>query len=75
MAIFGNDGEGVGASPLGLWLPRVGNVVRTVSSRRCTLCIDNRFKNAQCLQPEHLCMQGVTPGAVIGLLGEALRQG
>jgi ADP-heptose:LPS heptosyltransferase len=72
VAVFGNDDEGIGASPLELWLPRVGNVARTVSTRRCTLCAQNRFKNAACLKTVHECMEGVEPGTVISLLREAL---
>ena len=72
VAIFGNDQEGVGASPLWLWLPRVGNVRRTVSDRRCDRCLGNRFKNDGCLKPVHECMQGVPPERVIQMLEEAL---
>lgn len=72
VALFGNDADGVGASPLQLWMPRVGNVVRPVSSERCTLCLDNRFRNSDCLRDRHVCMEGVTPDRVIPLLEEIL---
>jgi ADP-heptose:LPS heptosyltransferase len=68
VAIFGNDEEGIGASPLWLWLPRVGNVSRTVSTHRCALCLENRFRNHACLKSEHECMLGVAPRRIIALL-------
>ncbi|MDT8342040.1 MAG: glycosyltransferase family 9 protein, partial [Longimicrobiales bacterium] len=61
VAVFGNDRDGVGASPLELWLPRAGHVLRTVSEHRCTLCLENRFRNDGCLLPRHECMAGVAP--------------
>jgi ADP-heptose:LPS heptosyltransferase len=70
IAIFGNDAEGIGASPLELWLPRVENVERTVSGERCTACLDNRFRNEGCLLDEHRCMMGVSPAAVIDRLAK-----
>jgi ADP-heptose:LPS heptosyltransferase len=72
VAIFGNDADGVGASPLDLWLPRRGNVRRTTSTKHCGLCAENRFMNGACLRDRHLCMEGVGSAAVIELLHEAL---
>ena len=72
VAIFGNDAEGVGASPLDLWLPRVGSVRRTVSKRSCGDCAANRFLNGPCLRDRHVCMEGVGSDQVIELLREAL---
>jgi len=72
IAIFGNDADGVGASPLQLWLPRVGHVVRPASRNRCALCMENRFKNDGCLKASHDCMLGVSPEAVIDLLATSL---
>jgi heptosyltransferase-3 len=72
VAIFGNDEAGVGASPLWLWLPRVGNVHRTESERSCALCLENRFRNDACLKPEHECMVGVAPERVMGMLERLL---
>lgn len=72
VAVFGNDADGVGASPLQLWMPRVGSVVRTVSPERCTLCLDNRFRNTACLRDEHICLLSVTPEQVVARLREAL---
>ena len=43
LGIVGNDEEGVGASPVRLWMPRCDNFDRTVSPVSCSLCADNRF--------------------------------
>lgn len=57
VALFGNDAEGHGASPLHLWAPRVRHV-RVVRSRAtCTVCEDNRFRNEACLVAGHPCMR------------------
>ncbi|HSM06223.1 MAG TPA: glycosyltransferase family 9 protein [Longimicrobiales bacterium] len=72
VAIFGNDADAVGASPLLLWMPRGPHVRRTVSEAHCGECLARRFKNDACVLSEHLCMDGVTAGQVIGLLQEAL---
>ena len=72
VAIFGNDGEAVGASPLLLWMPRGSHVRRTVSEAHCGECLARRFKNDACVLDEHLCMQGVSPGQVIGLVEACL---
>ncbi len=72
LAVFGNDAEGVGASPLDLWLPRVGHVERVPSARHCDLCLEDRFKDDACLRPIHLCMEGVAAGAVIERLDALL---
>lgn len=74
VAIFGNDAGGAGASPIELWLPRVGNVTRTESSFSCTMCLENRFRNDACLREHHPCMEGVRSGAVIELLHGALAE-
>jgi len=68
LAIVGNDGLGVGASPMRLWLPRCPNTSRTVSSASCQACADNRFRNDHCLVEGHPCMQGVEPSQVIAWL-------
>lgn len=73
VAIFGNDDDAVGASPLALWMPRGDHVRRTVSERRCTECLDRRFRNDDCVLPRHECMLGVSPGQVLGLLDEVLQ--
>ena len=72
VAVFGNDADGVGASPLHLWLPRVGNVRRTVAGTHCGLCAENRFQNGPCLRERHVCMEAVSAAVVIELLHDAL---
>ena len=67
-AIVGNDGDGVGASPVRLWMPRCSNVTRSVSTARCSACADNRFRNDDCLVEGHPCMAAIQPSAVIDWL-------
>ena len=67
-AIVGNDGDGVGASPVRLWLPRCSNVTRSVSPVSCIACADNRFRNDGCLIEGHPCMAAIQPSAVIDWL-------
>jgi ADP-heptose:LPS heptosyltransferase len=74
IAVFGNDADGIGASPLQLWLPRVGHVVRAVSRNRCALCLENRFKNDGCLRASHDCVLGVSAESVIDLLAASLEE-
>lgn len=64
-AIVGNDIDGVGASPVRLWLPRCENVQRTVASVTCTLCSDARFSNNLCLADTHACMTSIEPAQVL----------
>ncbi len=68
LAIVGNDVQGVGASPVRLWLPRCANVTRTVSTFSCGACSDNRFRNDDCLVEGHPCMAGVLPDQAISWL-------
>jgi ADP-heptose:LPS heptosyltransferase len=63
LAVVGNDAEGVGASPIRLWLPRCGNVSRTQAATTCSA--DNRFRNDACLVEGHPCMASVAPEQVI----------
>jgi ADP-heptose:LPS heptosyltransferase len=72
VAIFGNDADAVGASPLQLWIPRGLHVRRTVSRATCGECLAARFRNDDCLLPTHACMLGVEPGQVLSLLDTAL---
>ena len=72
LAVVGNDAEGVGASPIRLWLPRSTNLSRTVSSTSCSLCSENRFRNDDCIADTHHCMQGVDTHQVIRWLEAAL---
>ena len=64
-AIVGNDANGVGASPVRLWMPRCNNVARAVSSASCSACADNRFRNDACLVDGHPCMAAIQPSEVI----------
>ncbi|MDT8369871.1 MAG: glycosyltransferase family 9 protein [Longimicrobiales bacterium] len=72
VALVGNDRDGVGASPLALWLPRGPHIRRTVSERRCDECLARRFRNDHCVLDEHACMLGVSPHQVLELLDAAL---
>jgi len=74
IAIFGNDSEAIGASPLHLWMPRGPHVHRTVSEERCGECLSRRFKNEGCVLDAHRCMLGVSPEQVFGLLEGAMRE-
>ena len=64
-ALVGNDVDGVGASPVRLWMPRCGNVTRSITSESCSICADNRFQNDDCLVEGHPCMEGIQPSEVI----------
>ena len=72
LAIVGNDVDGVGASPIRLWLPRTPNCSRTFSSITCNECSIARFKNDGCLLENHICMEGVSPCQVISWLDNQL---
>ena len=72
LAIVGNDADGIGASPIRLWLPRSSSLKRTVSSSSCSLCSENRFRNDGCLAERHHCMDGVDAQHVIQWLEETL---
>ena len=65
LAVVGNDSNGVGASPIRLWMPRCENAERTMSSFSCSLCAEERFANDACLLADHPCMTGVDPYQVI----------
>ena len=67
-AIVGNDGDGVGASPVRLWMPRCSNVTRSISPTSCAACADNRFRNDDCLINGHPCMAAIKPSVVIDWL-------
>ena len=64
-AIVGNDCDGLGASPVRLWMPRCSNVTRSVSPVSCSACADNRFRNDDCLVDGHPCMAAIQPSEVI----------
>ena len=67
-AVVGNDVSAVGASPIRLWLPRVQNCSRSVSTFTCDRCSLERFRNDDCLVDGHPCMAGVHPSQVINWL-------
>jgi len=72
LAIVGNDFNAVGASPIRLWLPRVNNISRTVSSVTCSSCSDNFFRNDECIIDGHPCMMGVDVQQVLNWLSSTL---
>ena len=72
LAIVGNDFNAVGASPIRLWLPRVNNISRTVSSVTCSSCSDNLFRNDECIIDGHPCMMGVDVQQVVNWLSSTL---
>ena len=67
-AVVGNDSDGMGASPVRLWMPRCTNVTRSVSPASCSACADNRFRNNACLVDGHPCMAAIQPSEVIDWL-------
>jgi ADP-heptose:LPS heptosyltransferase len=72
IAIFGNDADGNGASPIRLWAPRQPHVKLALSNFTCTACQDNRFRNKECLVEGHPCMTHLPPQTVISHLQEIL---
>lgn len=68
LAIFGNDSDGDGASPIRLWASRQPHVQLTISEFKCTLCQENSFKNKECLLDNHPCMAYLSPESVINQL-------
>lgn len=72
VCVFGNDADGDGASPVRLWAPRSPNALVARTPVKCTVCVEQRFKNEACLVEGHPCMRGLTPDLVIGALERAL---
>ena len=72
VAIFGNDSEGDGASPMRLWAPRQQHVKLALSQVKCTHCQAQQFKNTHCLLSEQLCMMAVLPETVMSTLQDCL---
>ena len=68
LAVVGNDMDGVGASPIRLWLPRSSNCSRTIARVTCGGCDELRFRNDACVKESHLCMQSVESKQVIDWL-------
>jgi ADP-heptose:LPS heptosyltransferase len=59
VAIFGGSAAEVWAAPLANL-----HVIVPPTEGSCSLCRENRFRNAECLIKEHRCMQSVTPAVV-----------
>ncbi|MGD1919371.1 MAG: glycosyltransferase family 9 protein [Pleurocapsa sp.] len=74
VAIFGNDIDGDGASPIRLWSPRQSHVQIATSDFKCTSCQENYFKNNDCLLDDHPCMKHLKPNTVILLLASLISQ-
>ncbi len=75
LAVLGNDKDGLGASPMRLWMPRCSNVSRTFAEISCSACMDNRFRNDDCLIEGHPCMSSVEPQQVIDWLARHVGKG
>lgn len=72
LAVVGNDADGVGASPIRLWLPRSSNCARTTARVSCEGCDALRFRNDGCVKDQHLCMESVEPQQVTDWLQHTL---
>lgn len=72
IALFGNDADGDGASPVRLWAPRMPHVYRPPAQVKCRVCTEHRFKNEACLVAGHPCMQSLRPEQVIACLRQIL---
>jgi ADP-heptose:LPS heptosyltransferase len=72
VCIFGNDSDGDGASPINLWAPRAPNAYVVRTPAKCTVCVENRFKNEACLVEGHPCMRELRPQLVVAALERAL---
>lgn len=72
LAVVGNDVDGIGASPIRLWMPRSPNAQRTLAQHTCSRCSDAHFSNDACLEERHHCMLSVAPEQVIGWLDTVL---
>ncbi|MDO8670068.1 MAG: glycosyltransferase family 9 protein [Dehalococcoidia bacterium] len=64
-----------GASPWKLWAPRVSHLEALLPETPCSLCEENRFRNEDCLLPQHLCMESIFPERVSQRLREIVRSG
>ncbi len=72
VCVFGNDADGDGASPVRLWAPRSPNAFVVQTPTKCTVCVEQRFKNNACLVNGHPCMRDLRPEIVIAALEQAL---
>ena len=71
LAIVGNDKNGVGVSPIRLWLPRSSCIERTISSYTSYKFSENSFKNDD-MEEAKKCMSSVHPNQVIDWLTKTL---
>ena len=72
IAVFGNNVDGIGASPIRLWGPPQAFVQFALSKYSCSLCEEARFKNNACFLKAHYCMIHVSPNDVISQLTKIL---
>lgn len=72
VAIFGVDADGDGASPRRLWAPRGPHLHLAQTPTKCRVCVEHRFRNADCLVPGHPCLTDLKPAIVIAALQRAL---
>ena len=71
LAIVGNDKNGIGVSPIRLWLPRNNCIERTISTYTSYKFSANSFKNDD-IEEAKKCMSSVAPSQVISWLGKTL---
>ncbi|MBI2864440.1 MAG: glycosyltransferase family 9 protein [Chloroflexi bacterium] len=64
-----------GASPWKLWAPRVAHLEAMLPTSPCSLCEENRFRNEDCLLPQHQCMESILPERVAERLKEIVLVG
>lgn len=50
-----------GASPWQVWTPNLPHLYLVLPEEPCNKCLENRFRNADCLLPVHQCMLSVRP--------------
>ncbi len=74
VVVFGVDHEGDGASPVRLWAPRGPHVQLALSPTKCRVCIEQRFRNSDCLVNGHPCMRDLSAETVIAQLTKVLKE-
>lgn len=57
-----------GASPWRVWAPRSPNLQVVLGDEPCSMCEDNRFRNADCLRERQVCMLSIAPEHVFSRL-------
>jgi len=72
VAVFGVDDDGDGASPLRLWAPRGAHIHLALSPTKCRVCVEQRFRNRDCLVAGHPCMTTLPVATVLARLATAL---